>query len=306
MRRISRLHGMLAVVLAVAAAVGAQFAADARLRPDWNDLVSAAARHGLILSGTAQSGIGELRVTNVTASGTPFAPDTSIRTLILRRSPFDLFGLSVTPLSPINLVFPSGRQVDLWSGSLRFTCHGRRWRFSGTGVSGALHEGGPDDATSFGTIGGDLAQDGEGWRLALKATDVALPARGAWPNGRLVERLSATLLLGSAAGRLELERATTTWGGQSGRLAFTGRLDDQNLVDGRGEVTLGSGWGDTLKRAHTVGALDAGEAAAAIGFLGLLSPDERSAVSFPVEVDAGRVRVGPTTLFTLPSVPMVR
>ena len=286
--------------------LGAQFAADTRLRTDWNDLVSAAARHGLILSGTARSELGALRVTDVTASGTPFAPNISIRTVILRRSLFDLFRLSIAPASPINLVFPSGQQVDLWSGSFRITSSGERWRFRGTGVAGALHDGGPDDAASFGTIGGHFAEDGDGWRLQFRATEVALPARGAWPNGRLVERLSAALVLDPATDRLVLERAAATWGGQRGRLAFTGGLDDRDLVDGRGEVALGPGWADTLKRARAVGALDAGEAAAAIGFLGLLTPDQRSAVSFPIEVDSGHVRVGPTVLFTLPAMTMVR
>ena len=296
---------MLAVV-AILALLGAQFAADARLRPDWNDLVSAAAQHGLILSGTAQGEFGALRVTDVCATGTSFAPNTAIRTLVLRRSLFDLFRLSITPASPINLVFPSGQQVDLWSDSFRITSTGQRWRFSGTGVGGALHDGGPDDAASFGTIGGHLAEYGDGWRLAFRATGVALPARGAWPNGRLVERLSAALIIDPATDRLVLERAAATWGGQRGRLSFTGALDDRDLVDGRGQVALGPGWADTLKRAHTVGALDAGEAAAAIGFLGLLTPDQRSPVSFPIEVDAGHVRVGPTVLFNLPAMPMVR
>ncbi len=286
-------------------------------------MVSAAASQGLILSGTPDADWLGVTVTNATVTGAPLLPSVAIENLTLRRPIWNLFRLTATSDRPVTLIFPDGRQLDLWSRGVRLVRADDRWRFAGDGIGAGLHGGGPDDVAGIERVRGDLADTQDGWRLTFRAAEVTLPARGSWPNGRLVERLAATLQLGAEAASgapgqalnpgpgppldtVELHGADISWSGQQGRLSFRGSLDDRGLLAGSGEVVLGPGWAATLKRAHAAGTLSAGAAEAAIGFLGLLSPDERSPVAFPVTVAAGRVRLGRSTLFVLPSFPVAR
>ena len=306
-----RINRALAVLVAlVATAAGAQIAADARLRPDWNDLVAAAAGHGLILSGTPAIGWTGLTVAGASVTGAPFLPGGATDQLTLGRSIWNLFRLDVTATRPVTLVFPDGRQLDLWSRGVRLERAGGGWHVEGAGIGAALHGGGPDDMTSIEAVRGEVADQADGWQLTLAARDVTLPARGTWPNGRIVARMAATLRLGrgtnAARDTVALRDAEISWAGQTARLSFDGGLDDHGLLAGRGTVELGPGWATTLKRAHAAGTLSAGEAEAAIGFLGLLAPDERSAVAFPVMAAAGRIAIGRSTLFALPRFPIAR
>ena len=310
MRGNPRINRVLAVIVVlVALAGGTQVAVDTGLRPDWNDMVSAAAGDGLILSGTPQAGWTSLAVHGATITGGAFLPNVTIEDLTLRRPIWNLFRLTVASASPVTLVFPDGRQLDLWSRGIRLVLAHGRWHVAGAGVGASLHGGGPDDMASLEAVTGDVGDLADGWQLTLDAREVTLPAHGTWPNGRLVARMAATLRIGSrlaAPNTVALRDADISWGGQSARLSFNGSLDDRGDLAGRGHVVLGPGWAATLKRAHAAGALSAGAAEAAIGFLGLLSPDERDPVAFPVTVAAGRVGIGRSTLFTLPSFPVAR
>ncbi len=302
--RINR--GLAVLVVLVGAAVTGQVVADTTLRPGWNDMVATAAEHGLILSGRPDPLWNGLRVTDATLTGTPSLPNVATGAVTLHRSIWNLFRLSVALDKPVTLIFPNGRQLDLWSRGFRFVSAGARWHFAGDGVGIALHGGGPDDVTGAETVRGDLRDVAGAWELATEAQDMTLPARGTWPNGRLVERAAVRLRLGAGFDKVALERAAISWNGQAARISFNGMLDDRGLLDGTGMVALGPGWAATLKRAHAVGAIDAGEAEAAIGFLGLLSPDDRSPVSFPVALVGGHVRIGRTTLMSLPPCPVAR
>ncbi len=302
---------LVTLALLIAALCGGQLAADARLRPDWNDMVAAAANHGLILSGAPDAGWTGFTVTDATVTGAPFLPNVTIQDLTLRRPVWNLFRLTVTWTRPVTLIFPDGRQLDLWSRSVCLVPAAHGWQFGGDGIGAGLHGGGPDDVASLEDLHGDLADTSDGWRLSVRAQDVTLPAHGTWPNGRLVEHMAATLQIGTATdpaapAPVELKGADISWAGQRGRFSFRGSLDDGGLLAGGGEVVLGPGWAATLKRAHAARAISAGETEAAIGFLGLLAPDDRLPVSFPVTVEVGRVRVGRSTLFVLPAFPVAR
>ena len=132
-------------------------------------MVATAADHGLILSGQPDPGWDGLDVTGATLAGLPSLPTASVGRLTLHRSIRNLFRLSVAIDRPMALLFPDGRQIDLWSTSFRFVEAGRKWDFDGTGVGVGRHGDGPDDVTAIEDLAGDGAEASASWRVDATA-----------------------------------------------------------------------------------------------------------------------------------------
>lgn len=102
--------------------------------------------------------------------------------------------------------------------------------------------------------------------------------------------------------RLVVDHLDASWDAQYGRLAGSLSAGAAGRIEGDGTLSLSGGRDTSLRRAAASGALTAGQAAAALGILGILASGNGSPVSMPIAVRNGIVMAGSFRLAILPPV----